>query len=558
MTSNRPWVAQYPSYLPSEISETPIQSLVELCAENTKKFVQNTAFENMGRKMSYQELDKLSSAFAAYLQSVAKLKQGDRIAIQLPNTLQYPIAMIGALKAGLIVVNTNPLYTPREMQHQFSDSGAVAIVILSNFASNLQKIVGQTSIRTILVTELGDMLGGLKKIITNFVVKKVKKLVPPYKLDGAISFSLALESGKNQRFTAPAIKKEDTAFLQYTGGTTGLSKGAVLSHRNVISNVLQVQPILNNSANGVLAAGDVAIIPLPLYHIYALTATFVYMNGGLNNLLVTNPRDLPGFIKILSKPFHTMIGVNTLYNGLLNHPQFSEINTKAVKSCSAGGMALQEVVFKRWLEKTGIRISEGYGLSETSPVLTYQIPGKEKMGSIGMPIPSTDIAIMDDDGNELPTGELGELCAKGPQVFSGYWQKDNSSVFHKGVWFKTGDIAVMDSEGFFKIVDRKKDMILVSGFNVYPNEIEGVVASHPKVLEVAAIGVSDAHSGEVVKICVVKRDASLTEEELREFCKENFTSYKRPKVIEFLTELPKTNVGKILRRSLRENTGVAA
>jgi long-chain acyl-CoA synthetase len=558
MTSNRPWVAQYPSYLPAEISETPIQSLVELCAENTKKFGQSTAFENMGRKMSYQELDKLSSAFAAYLQSVAKLKQGDRIAIQLPNTLQYPIAMIGALKAGLIVVNTNPLYTPREMQHQFSDSGAVAIVILSNFASNLQKIVGQTSIRTILVTELGDMLGGLKKIITNFVVKKVKKLVPPYKLDGAISFSLALESGKNQRFTAPTIKKEDTAFLQYTGGTTGLSKGAVLSHRNVISNVLQVQPILNNSANGILAPGDVAIIPLPLYHIYALTASFVYMNGGLNNLLVTNPRDLPGFIKILSKPFHTMIGVNTLYNGLLNHPQFAAINTKSVKSCSAGGMALQEVVFKRWLEKTGIRISEGYGLSETSPVLTYQIPGMEKMGSIGMPIPSTDIAILDDDGNELPTGEIGELCAKGPQVFSGYWQKDNSSVFHKGVWFKTGDIAVMDSEGFFKIVDRKKDMILVSGFNVYPNEIEGVVASHPKVLEVAAIGVSDAHSGEVVKICVVKRDQSLTEEELREFCKENFTSYKRPKVIEFLTELPKTNVGKILRRSLRENTGVAA
>jgi long-chain acyl-CoA synthetase len=558
MSTNRPWVAQYPPYLPAEISEISVQSLVELCAENTKKFGQNTAFENMGRKMSYQELDKLSSAFAAYLQSVAKLKQGDRIAIQLPNTLQYPIAMIGALKAGLIVVNTNPLYTPREMQHQFTDSGAVAIVILSNFASNLQKIVGQTSIRTILITELGDMLGGLKKVITNFVVKKVKKLVPPYKLDGAISFSLALENGKSQRFTAPTIKKEDTAFLQYTGGTTGLSKGAVLSHRNVISNVLQVQPILNNSANGVLAPGDVAIIPLPLYHIYALTATFVYMNGGLNNLLVTNPRDLPGFIKILSKPFHTMIGVNTLYNGLLNHPQFSEINTKAVKSCSAGGMALQEVVFKRWLEKTGIRISEGYGLSETSPVLTYQIPGKEKMGSIGMPIPSTDIAIMDDDGNELPTGEIGELCAKGPQVFSGYWQKDNSSVFHKGVWFKTGDIAVMDSEGFFKIVDRKKDMILVSGFNVYPNEIEGVVASHPKVLEVAAIGVSDSHSGEVVKICVVKRDSSLTEEELREFCKENFTSYKRPKVIEFLTELPKTNVGKILRRSLRENTGVAA
>ncbi len=558
MTLTRPWLSQYPSYLPTEISETPIQSLVELCNVNARKFSQNTAFENMGRKMSFQELDQLSTAFAAFLQNEVKLKQGDRIAIQLPNILQYPVAMIGALKAGLIVVNTNPLYTPREMQHQFTDSGAVAIVILSNFASNLQKIIGQTSIKTVLITDLGDMLGGLKKVITNFVVKKVKKLVPPFELDGAISFSAAINIGKGKNLNAPKIKREDTAFLQYTGGTTGLSKGAVLSHNNVLSNIWQVQPILNNSVHGVLAISDVAVIPLPLYHIYALTATFVYMSGGLNNLLVTNPRDLAGFIKILKKPFHTMIGVNTLYNGLLNHPRFGEINTKSIKACSAGGMALQEIVFKRWLEKTGIRISEGYGLSETSPVLTYQIPGKEKMGSIGMPIPSTDVAIMDDDGNPLPVGEIGELCAKGPQVFSGYWQKDNSSVFHNGVWFKTGDIAVMDSEGYFKIVDRKKDMILVSGFNVYPNEIEGVVASHPKVLEVAAIGVSDAHSGEVVKICVVKRDQSLTEEELREFCKENFTSYKRPKFIEFLKELPKTNVGKILRRSLRENTGVAA
>ncbi len=558
MSTNRPWVAQYPSYLPAEISETPIQSLVELCAENTRKFAENTAFENMGRKMSYQELDWLSSAFAAYLQNDAKLKQGDRIAIQLPNTLQYPVAMIGALKAGLIVVNTNPLYTPREMQHQFNDSGAVAIVILANFASNLQKIVGQTSIKTILVTELGDMLGGLKKVITNFVVKKVKKLVPPFQLDGAISFSQAIESGKGQRFAAPTIKKEDTAFLQYTGGTTGLSKGAVLSHRNVISNVLQVQPILFNGTTNVLTHGEVAVLPLPLYHIYALTASFAFVSGGVRCLLVTNPRDLSAFIKLLKKPWHTMIGVNTLYNGLLNHVDFGHINLKSVKSCHTGGMTLQEVVFRRWLEKTGIRIAEAYGLSETSPGLTGQLPGKEKMGSIGVPFPSTDVAIMDDYGNALPAGEIGELCAKGPQVFSGYWQKDNSSVFHEGVWFKTGDIAVMDAEGFFKIVDRKKDMILVSGFNVYPNEIEGVVASHPKVLEVAAIGVSDAHSGEVVKICVVKRDPSLTEEELREFCKENFTSYKRPKFIEFLTELPKTNIGKILRRSLRENTGVAA
>jgi long-chain acyl-CoA synthetase len=302
----------------------------------------------------------------------------------------------------------------------------------------------------------------------------------------------------------------------------------------------------------------VAVLPLPLYHIYALTASFAFMSGGLNNLLVTNPRDLAGFIKILSKKWHTMIGVNTLYNGLLNHADFNQVNTQSVKSCHAGGMALQEIVFQRWEEKTGVRIAEAYGLSETSPGLTSQIPGKEKMGSIGIPFPSTEVAIMDDDGNELPSGEIGELCARGPQVFSGYWQKDNASVFHVGGWFKTGDIATMDELGYFKIVDRKKDMILVSGFNVYPNEIEGVVASHPKVLEVAAIGVADAHSGEVVKICVVKRDQSLTEEELREFCKENFTSYKRPKHIEFMKELPKTNVGKILRRSLRQSTEVAA
>ncbi|HRI79180.1 MAG TPA: AMP-binding protein, partial [Cyclobacteriaceae bacterium] len=399
---------------------------------------------------------------------------------------------------------------------------------------------------------VGDLLGGFKKILTNFVVKKVKKMVPAYNLPGAISFSSALAKGMSKPFIPVTIKNTDTAFLQYTGGTTGLSKGAELTHRNVLYNVWQVEPLLNNTLKGPLVKGDVAIIPLPMYHIYALTASFVYFNGGLTCRLVTNPRDFDGFIKILAKnPFHTMIGVNTLYNALLNNPNFSSINFSVVKGCSAGGMALQEVVFKKWKEKTGIPISEGYGLSETSPVLTYQITGKERMGSIGVPIPSTEIQMMDDNGAVVPMGESGELCARGPQVFKGYWQKDNSTVFHPGGWFKTGDVAVMDADGYIRIVDRKKDMILVSGFNVYPNEIEGVVATHPKVLEVAAIGVKDPTCGEAVKICVVKRDPSLTEEELKEFCKENFTGYKRPKYIEFLKEIPKTNVGKILRRALR-------
>jgi long-chain acyl-CoA synthetase len=470
----------------------------------------------------------------------------------MPNILQFPVAMLGALKAGLILVNTNPLYTPREMEHQFKDSGAIAIVILANFAHHLEKIIGATAIKTVIITEVGDLLGGLKKPITNWVVKNVKKMVPPYHLPYAVSFSSAIAKGKAKPFSPVAIKKDDTAFLQYTGGTTGLSKGAELTHRNVLYNVAQVVPVLKFTSRGPLEPGDVAVIPLPLYHIYALTASFVFLSAGLNCRLVTNPRDFGGFIKILKKPFQTMIGVNTLYNALLNHPNFGDINLSGMKGCSAGGMALQEVVYKRWKEKTGIPIGEGYGLSETSPVLTFQISGKERMGSIGVPIPSTEVQMMDDEGNVMPFGEPGELCARGPQVFKGYWQKDNSNVFHPGGWFKTGDIAIMEPDGYIRIVDRKKDMILVSGFNVYPNEIEGVIAAHPKVLEVAAIGVPDPACGEAVKVVIVKKDQSLTEEELVAFCKENLTGYKRPKIVEFRAEIPKTNVGKILRRALRE------
>lgn len=539
--------------MPAEVSEPSHQSLSEMVDDTCKKYADVAALENMDKRLTFRELNELSTQFASFLQNDCGLKKGDRIAIQMPNVLQFPVAMLGAMKAGLILVNTNPLYTPREMEHQFRDSGAVAIVILANFASNLEKIIAHTSIKKVIVTEIGDLMGGMKKMLVNFVVKRVKKMVPPYHLPGSISFSDALARGKKQPFKPVKIEKTDTAFLQYTGGTTGLSKGAELTHRNVLYNILQVMPILKNTPKGPLAIGDVAVIPLPMYHIYALTATFVYMANGLTSLLVTNPRDFTGFIKILGKPFHTMIGVNTLYNALLNHPDFSKINFSQFKGSSAGGMALQEVVFKKWLERTGTPISEGYGLSETSPVLTYQITGKERMGSIGVPIPSTDIQMMDDDGKVVPYGEAGELCAHGPQVFKGYWEKDNSNVFHPGGWFKTGDIGIMDPDGYIRIVDRKKDMILVSGFNVYPNEIEGVVATHPKVLEVAAIGVSDPSCVEAVKICVVKKDPSLTEEELREFCKENFTGYKRPKHIVFLKELPKTNVGKILRRALRED-----
>lgn len=550
--SKHPWIQQYPEYYPVEVPEPPYNSLAALMEEACKTYRDKPALENMDKILTFGELDQLSTDFASYLQNDCQLKPGDRIAIQMPNILQFPVAMLAALKAGLILVNTNPLYTPREMEHQFKDSGAVAIVILANFAHHLEKIIGETAIKTVIITEVGDLLGGLKKPITNWVVKNIKKMVPPYHLPYAIPFSTALAKGKAKPFKEVNLKKEHTAFLQYTGGTTGLSKGAELTHRNVLYNVAQVVPVLKFTSRGPLDPGDVAVIPLPLYHIYALTASFVFLSAGLKCLLVTNPRDFAGFIKILRKPFQTMIGVNTLYNALLNHANFDDINLSGIKGCSAGGMALQEVVFKRWKEKTGIPIGEGYGLSETSPVLTFQISGKERMGSIGVPIPSTEVQMMDDNGNALPYGEPGELCARGPQVFKGYWQKDNSTVFHPGGWFKTGDIAVMDADGYIRIVDRKKDMILVSGFNVYPNEVEGVIAAHPKVLEVAAIGVPDPACGEAVKVVVVKKDQSLTEEELVAFCKENLTGYKRPKIIEFRTEIPKTNVGKILRRALRE------
>jgi len=547
-----PWLKNYPEGVPHEIKLNEYRSVVHLFEESCKKYSQKVAFENMGARLTYAEVDKLSRDFGAYLQSLG-LQKGDRIAIQMPNALQFPIAFFGALRAGLIVVNTNPLYTPREMEHQFRDSGAVAIVIVANFASNLQKIIANTQIKHIIITELGDMLGGLKGALVNFVVKNVKKMVPPYHLPTAVPFKKALAQGRSLQLNPPEITNDDLAVLQYTGGTTGVSKGAQLSHGNLVNHNAMVvhwfHPYLKHGHD------DIIITAIPMYHIFALTVNGLLMfSTGVKNVLITNPRDMKGFCKELKKhKFSILTGVNTLFNGLLNAPGFKDLDFSHLKGAIGGGMAVQDAVAIRWKEVTGKPLLEGYGLSETSPVLCCNpLEGRYKMGTIGLPMPSTEVAIFDDNGNQLPQGEVGEICARGPQVMSGYWQQDNSGVFYPGGWFKTGDIGLMDADGFFKIVDRKKDMIKVSGFNVFPNEIENIIAGHPKVLEVAAIGVPDSRSGEVIKAFVVKRDPSLTEEELKDFCRQNLTNYKVPKHIEFRSELPKTNVGKILRRALKE------
>lgn len=554
-----PWYKSYPAGVPNEVKLYEYNSVTEIFDESCKKYKDKVAFENMGTALTFAQVDELSRNFAAYLQQELKLQKGDRIAIQMPNLLQFPIAFLGALRAGLIVVNTNPLYTPREMEHQFKDSGAVAIVIVANFASNLEKIIGNTQIRHVIVTQLGDMLGGLKGALVNFVVKNVKKMVPAYHLPGAISFKDALKKGAAMQLHKPEVSVNDLVVLQYTGGTTGVSKGAQLSHGNLIAHNAMIRywflPYMSADKK------DLIITAIPMYHIFALTVNGLLMfSTGVKNVMITNPRDMKGFVKELKKhKFTIMTGVNTLFNGLLNTPGFKELDFTRLKGAVGGAMAIQDVVAKRWREVTGTPLVEGYGLSETSPVLCCNpLDGKHKPGTIGIPMPSTEVAIFDENGNQLAQGETGEICARGPQVMSGYWNKDNSDVFFPGGWFRTGDIGQMDKDGFFKIVDRKKDMIKVSGFNVFPNEIENVVASHPKVLEVAAIGVPDTKSGEVIKVFIVKRDQSLTEEEILKYCHENLTNYKVPKHVEFRKELPKTNVGKILRRALKEQEAVAA
>jgi long-chain acyl-CoA synthetase len=558
MTRDFPWFNKYAAGTPPEIKLYDYNSLVELFETSCKKYADRVAFENMGVTMTFKQVDELSLNFAAYLQQELKLKKGDRIAIQMPNLLQFPVAFFGALRAGLIVVNTNPLYTPREMEHQFKDAEVSAIVIVANFASNLEKILSNTPIKHIIVTQLGDMLGGLKGALVNFVVKNIKKMVPPYKLPNIIPFKDAVKKGASLTLTKPPFALEDVAVLQYTGGTTGISKGAQLSHGNIIAHNSMItewfKPYMSKTGD------DLIITAIPMYHIFALTVNGMLMfSTGVKSVLITNPRDIKGFVKELTKHKFTIItGVNTLFNGLLNNPDFKDLDFSHLKGAVGGGMAVQDIVAQRWEEVTGKPLVEGYGLSETSPVLCCNpLDGGHKRGTIGLPMPSTEVAIFDDDGKQLAQGERGEICARGPQVMSGYWRKDNEGVFFPGGWFKTGDIGIMDPEGFFKIVDRKKDMIKVSGFNVFPNEIENVIASNPKVLEVAAIGVPDVKSGEVIKVFIVKKDQSLTEEEVKKYCHENLTNYKVPKYVEFRNELPKTNVGKILRRALKEEQAAA-
>lgn len=547
------WYKNYPKSIPTEINPDNFKSLSDLLESCFAKYGEKIAYESMGKTLTFNEVDKLSAQFADFLQNHTSLEKGDRIAIQMPNLLQWIVAMFGSVRAGLVVVNTNPLYTAREMGHQFKDSGAKAVVILANFAQNLEKIVDETDINTIIITEIGDMLGGFKKTLVNFVVKKVKKMVPPYKIEGAIKFNDALKQGVKGNFVTPEVSNEDIAVLQYTGGTTGISKGAMLTHRNILANMEQISAwMLPKLEEGV----EIVITALPMYHIFAFTVNCLSMlKLGAKNILVANPRDMPAFIKTLKKfPFTILTGVNTLFNGLLNQKEFKNIDFSNFKIAVGGGMAVQDAVAKKWKEITGVPLAEGYGLSESSPVLCCNpIDGTEKIGTIGMPVPSTNIKIMDDLGNEVPVGESGEIWGKGPQVMKGYWQRpdETENVFSDG-YLKTGDIGIINEDGYAKIVDRKKEMINVSGFNVFPNEIENVISSHEKVLEVGAIGIIDPKSSEKVKVFIVKKDQSLTEEEIIAYCKENLTAYKVPKQVEFRKELPKSNVGKILRRILKE------
>jgi long-chain acyl-CoA synthetase len=553
-SSERPWLQSYPKGIPAEIDPGRYRSVAALLTECCERFRHRPAFVNLGRSITYDDLDRLSAAFARYLLEDLGLAKGDRVAVMLPNVLQYPVVIMAVLRAGLTLVNTNPLYTARELKHQLADSGAAAIVVLENFAHTLAEVIGETPCRHVVVTALGDMLGFPKSAIANFVVRRVKKLVPPWSIAGAVAFNDALRRGARGKLKEPEIGGEDIAFLQYTGGTTGVAKGAMLTHRNMVANMLQALAWIGpNMKEG----EEVVVTALPLYHIFALTANFlVFARVGGYNHLITNPRDMPGFVKAIKNiGFTALTGVNTLFAGLLNTPGFDKVDFSRLHLTLGGGMAVQRAVADRWKKATGCTLAEAYGLTETCPAVCINpldIP--EYNGSIGLPIPSTEISIQDDDGRALPIGEVGELCVRGPQVMKGYWNRpdETAKVLAPDGWLRTGDIARIDEKGFVYIVDRKKDMILVSGFNVYPNEIEDVVAQLPGVLEVAAVGVPDEKSGEAVKLVVVKKDAALTADDIRAHCRANLTGYKQPKYIEFRDSLPKTNVGKILRRELRE------
>ncbi len=548
------WFDNYPPNAEKTIDVTKYESLVEMFEAAVKRHPDMPAYINMGQVLTFRKLEERSRAFAAYLQNELRLEKGDRVALMMPNLLQYPIALFGALRAGLVIVNVNPLYTPRELEHQLNDSGAKAIVIVSNFAATLEKVVFNTQVEHVILTRMGDQLSFGKRTLVNFVVKYIKKLVPKYKLPHAVSFREALSIGKQRQYVKPNLESSDLAFLQYTGGTTGVAKGAMLTHANMVANVFQAkwvaQPLLKD------AKVRVAAIPLPMYHVFALSVNcLLFIELGVTGLLITNPRDIPGFVKELKKQrIVALCGVNTLFNALLNNEHFKEVDFSALRLSVGGGAAIQGAVAKRWFETTGCHIIEGYGMTECSPLIAAsRWDSTEHTGSIGVPVPNTDIRIMDDVGNEVPMGERGELWVKGPQVMKGYWNRpeDTAEVLHDG-WMATGDIVEMGQDLNLRIVDRKKDMIIVSGFNVYPNEIEDVVAHNPKVNEVVAVGIPHPVSGEIIKIFVTKKDESLTREELRSYCRQFLTGYKIPKEIEFRDELPKTNVGKILRRVLRD------
>ena len=547
------WLRHYPPGVPTEIDLGQYRSIGELFESSTKKYRDRPAYTNMGRTLSFEDLDRLSRDFGAWLQAKG-LAKGARVAVMMPNCLQYPVCAFGILRAGAIVVNVNPLYTPRELEHQLKDSGAEAIVVLENFAHVLQQVIARTAVKQVVIAALGDMLGA-KGAIVNFVLRHLKKMVPPWKIAGAVRFNAMLAEGARHELKRVETGREDVAFLQYTGGTTGLSKGAMLLHRNILANLEQSSAWLRPWVKE--DEPQAIITALPLYHIFSLTANcLLMMKAGGCNILITNPRDIPGFVKELRRQKFTMFtGVNTLFNALMNHPDFTKIDFSRLGVALGGGMAVQKAVADRWKKLTGCTLVEAYGLSETSPAVTINpLDLKDYNGSIGLPIPSTEVMIRGEDGKEAPLGSPGELCVRGPQVMKGYWNNpaETAKVLGADGFFATGDIAVMDESGYVRIVDRKKDMLLVSGFNVYPNEIESVVVMHPGVLECAAIGVPDERSGEVAKLFVVKKDPSLSEDDLRKHCAANLAGYKRPKYIEFRLELPKTNVGKILRRALRE------
>jgi long-chain acyl-CoA synthetase len=558
---NKFWLKSYPDGVPAEIDTTQYRSLVHLFDESFRKYPARSAYVCMDKFLTFGELDELSKKLGAWLQGKG-LKPGARVAIMMPNVLQYPVAVVAILRAGYTVVNVNPLYTPRELEHQLNDSGAEAIIILENFAITLEHVIAKTQVKHVVVASMGDMLGSVKGTVVNFVVRNVKKMVPPFSLPNAVAFKQALSEGGKLSLKPANVGHDDIAFLQYTGGTTGLSKGAMLTHRNLIANMLQLdawlQPVLDKEPK---VEQLQLVCALPLYHIFALTiCCLMGIHVGALNILIPNPRDIPGFVKELAKyKFNMFPAVNTLFNGMLNNADFAKLDFSGLKVSSGGGMAVQQVVADRWVKLTGCPIAEGYGLSETSPIATCNPANMtEYNGSIGLPISSTEIIILDDLGDPVPLGQPGEIAIRGPQVMAGYWNRpdETAKVMTADGFFKSGDIGVMDATGYIRIVDRKKDMILVSGFNVYPNEIENVIASFPGVLECACIGVPDEHSGEAVKLFVVRKDPELTKEQLIAFCKEQFTAYKKPKYIEFRNELPKSNVGKILRRELRDDKKV--